>query len=101
MLDDKNSNVSVAHRNRYFGRNNNGRDHNNNLQYRSLGNFRSLSWSVSRNWSVARQLQEIGNKLSPPKTNDHVASNDLALSVYTMNSVLLFVMWALVASIPW
>ncbi|KAE9617435.1 hypothetical protein Lal_00034382 [Lupinus albus] len=100
MLDDKNSNVPVPHRNRSFGRNNTGRDHNNNHQSRSLGHLRSLSWSVSRNWSAARQLQAIGNNLSPPKTSDHVSSNGLALSVYTMNSVLLFVMWTLVASIP-
>ncbi|KAE9621062.1 hypothetical protein Lal_00019406 [Lupinus albus] len=102
MLDEKDSNASVSqHRNRSFGPSNTARDHHNcNHQHRSLGQFRSLSWSVSRNWSAARQLQAIGNNLSPPKANDLVASNGLALSVYTMNSVLLFVMWALVAAIP-
>ncbi|KAK7283563.1 hypothetical protein RIF29_13156 [Crotalaria pallida] len=106
MLDEKDSNASgstIPHRNRSFGRNNTSRDHHHNnhsLQQRSLRHFRSLSWSVSRNWSAARQLQAIGNNLSPPKANDLVASNGLALSVYTMNSVLLFVMWALVAAIP-
>ncbi|CAL0328588.1 unnamed protein product [Lupinus luteus] len=95
MLDEKDSNASVSHRNRSFGPNNTGRD-----QHRLLGQSRSLSWSVSRNWSAARQLQAIGYNLSPPKANDLVASNGLALSVYTMNSVLLFVMWALVAAIP-
>ncbi|KAL2334908.1 hypothetical protein Fmac_016121 [Flemingia macrophylla] len=101
MLDDKdsNSNGSIAHRNRSFGRNNNGstsRDHHHN----SLGHFRSLSWSVSRNWSAAKQLQAIGNNLSPPKANDLVATNGLALPIYTMSSILVFVMWALVAAIP-
>lgn len=100
MLDDKdsNSNGSIAHRNRSFGsRNNNAsRDHHHN----SLGHFRSLSWSVSRNWSAAKQLQAIGNNLSPPKANDLVATNGLALPIYTMSSILVFVMWALVAAIP-
>ncbi|CAJ1953133.1 unnamed protein product [Sphenostylis stenocarpa] len=104
MLDDKDSNSSgsIAHRNRSFGRNNNGsRDHNHsNNQHNSLGHFRSLSWSVSRNWSAARQLQAIGNNLSPPKANDLVVTNGLALPIYTMSCVLVFVMWALVAAIP-
>jgi len=104
MLDDKESNSSgsIAHRNRSFGRNNNGsRDHHHsNNQHNSFGHFRSLSWSVSRNWSAARQLQAIGNNLSPPKANDLVATNGLALPIYTMSSILVFVMWALVAAIP-
>lgn len=100
MLDDKDSNGSIAHRNRSFGRNNASRDHHHNHQHRSLGHFRSLSWSVSQNWSAARQLQAIGSNLVPPKASDVVVSNGLALSVYTMNLVLLFVMWALVAAIP-
>ncbi|CAI8604346.1 unnamed protein product [Vicia faba] len=108
MLDD-NKDSNVAQRNRSFGRNNGGRekDHshgnshgNNNYQHQSLGHFRSLSWSVSRTWSAARQLQAIGNNINPPKANDLIATNGLAMSVYVMNSVLLFVMWALVAAIP-
>lgn len=99
MLDDKDSNSStgssLAHRNRSFGRSRDTHHHQSHNNH-----FRSLSWSVSRNWSAARQLQAIGNNLSPPKTNDLVASYGLALPVYTMNAVLLFVMWALVAAIP-
>lgn len=114
LLDDgKDSNASIAHRNRSFGRSNGGRDKdqhqhgnshsshsNNTYQHRSLGQFRSLSWSVSRTWSAARQLQAIGNNINPPRANDLMATNGLAMSVYIMNSVLLFVMWALVAAIP-
>lgn len=98
MLDEKesNSNSSVSYRNRSFGRNNMHRDNNN----RSLSHFRSLSWSVSRNWSAARQLQTIGSNLSAPRNNEIIASNGLALAVFTMNYVLYFVMWALVAAIP-
>lgn len=110
MLDDKDSNASIAHRNRSFGRNNGNRDRdhhhhhsnhsNNSYQHRSLGHFRSLSWSVSRAWSAARQLQAIGNNVNPPRANDIVATSGLAMPVFIMNSILLFVMWALVAAIP-
>lgn len=102
MLDEKDagggssSSSAIAHRNRSFGRNNTSKDHH----HRSAGHFRSLSWSVSRAWSAARQLQAIGNNLAPPKNNEIAASGGLALAVFTMSSVLLFVMWALVAAIP-
>ncbi|KAK4354620.1 hypothetical protein RND71_026814 [Anisodus tanguticus] len=91
MLDEKESNTSFAHRNRSFGRN---KDQN------SLGQFRSLSWSVSRNWSAAKQLQAIGQNLNAPKSNEIIATNGLAVAVFTMSYVLYFVMWALVAAIP-
>lgn len=109
MLDEKESGATtIAHRNRSFGRSNNGgsstsRDnqhHHSNQQHRSLSHFRSLSWSVSRSWSAARQLQAIANNLVTPKANELVATNGLAAAVFTMNTLLLFVMWALVAAIP-
>ncbi|KAK6115663.1 hypothetical protein DH2020_007932 [Rehmannia glutinosa] len=92
MLDEKDSNTTPAHRNRSFGR--------NNAQPKSLGHFRSLSWSVSRSWSAARQLQAISNNLVAPRANEIISTNGLSLAVFTMNYVLLFVMWALVAAIP-
>ncbi|XP_073020085.1 protein BYPASS1-LIKE-like [Primulina eburnea] len=92
MLDEKESNTAIAHRNRSFGRNNVQRE-------RSSVHFRSLSWGVSRSWSAARQLQSISNNLVAPRAND-IASNGLNVAVFTMNYVLLFVMWALVAAIP-
>ncbi|KAJ4953300.1 hypothetical protein NE237_030132 [Protea cynaroides] len=95
ILDEKDSTSVLAHRNRSFGRNStSSKDH------RTIGHFRSLSWSVSRTWSAARQLQAIGNNLNPPRGNEIVTTGGLAVPVYTMNSVLLFVMWALVAAIP-
>ncbi|XAR62483.1 hypothetical protein NMG60_11017251 [Bertholletia excelsa] len=69
MLDEKDSNSAVAHRNRSFGR-------SNLLKDRNLSQFRSLSWSVSRSWSAARQLQAIGN-LAAPRTNEIMATMDL------------------------
>lgn len=94
MLDEKESNSAVAHRNRSFGRN------NNSQRERSLGHFRSLSWSVSRTWSAAKQLHAISSNLVPPRTNEIASTNGLNMVVFTMNYVLLFVMWALVAAIP-
>ncbi|KMT19538.1 hypothetical protein BVRB_1g011590 [Beta vulgaris subsp. vulgaris] len=95
MLDEKESNAALAHRNRSFGRNNgSGKDQKN------MGHFRSLSWSVSRAWSAARQLQAMGYNMSAPRANDVMATNGLAVAVYTMSCVLLLVMWALVAAIP-
>ncbi|ESQ27710.1 hypothetical protein EUTSA_v10018683mg [Eutrema salsugineum] len=96
MIDDKESSSSSVsqHRNRSFGRN---KDH---LSHRSIGHFRSLSWSVSRSWSASKQLQAIGNNLATPRASDVTATNGLVVPVYTMNSILLFVMWALVAAIP-
>lgn len=94
MLDEKQSNSTFAQRNRSFGRNNASREP------KTLGHFRSLSWSVSRSWSAAKQLQAIGNNLAPPRAAETAATNGLNLAVFTMNHVLLFAMWALVAAIP-
>lgn len=94
MLDEKDSNSNaLAHRNRSFAR-------NKDLQNSIGGYVRSLSWSVSRSWSAARQLQGIGNNLATPRGSDVMATNGLALTVYKMTSILLFVMWVLVAAIP-
>ncbi|KAL2489346.1 hypothetical protein Fot_42638 [Forsythia ovata] len=94
MLDEKESNTALAHRNRSFGRNNVQRDR------KSFGHFRSLSWSVSRSWSAAKQLQALGNNMVAPRPNEVIATNGLNVAVFTMSYVLLFVMWALVAAIP-
>ncbi|CAN8312505.1 unnamed protein product [Cochlearia groenlandica] len=99
MLDEKDpsssysSGTSLSHRNRSFGR-------VKENHHRTIGHFRSLSWSVSRSWSASKQLQALGSNLAAPKPNDVVSSNGLAVPVYTMTSVLLFVMWVLVAAIP-
>lgn len=96
MLDEKDASTALlAQRNRSFSHSSNaGRDN------RSVGHSRSLSWSVSRSWSAARQLQAISNNLVPPRNNEIAATNGLAVPIFTMSSVLLFVMWALVAAIP-
>lgn len=95
MLDEKESNAALAHRNRSFGRNN-----GSSKDQKNLGHFRSLSWSVSRAWSASKQLQTMAYNLSAPKANDVMATNGLAVAVYTMSCVITLVMWALVAAIP-
>ncbi|KAL3845416.1 hypothetical protein ACJIZ3_002819 [Penstemon smallii] len=92
MLDEKDS--TLAQRNRSFGRN------NAQKEQKSFAHFRSLSWSVSRTWSASKQLQAISSNLVAPKANEISSTNGLNVAVYTMNYVLLFVMWALVAAIP-
>ncbi|XP_031249599.1 uncharacterized protein LOC116107476 [Pistacia vera] len=61
------------------------------------GQLRSLSWSVSRNWSAARQIHALTTNLVAPRGGE---SSSLASTVYVMSTVMLFVMWAIVAAIP-
>ncbi|KAK9757383.1 hypothetical protein RND81_01G158800 [Saponaria officinalis] len=99
MLDEKESNSCLNHRNRSFGRNH-GSGSGSSKDLKNLGHLRSLSWSVSRSWSASRQLQAMWNNLSTPKATEVMATNGVAVAVYTMSSLLLLVMWALVAAIP-
>ncbi|KAA8522448.1 hypothetical protein F0562_013191 [Nyssa sinensis] len=59
--------------------------------------FRSLSSSVAKSWSAARQIQAMSSNLVAPRGGE---ATGLALPVYIMSTVLVFVMWALVAAIP-
>lgn len=97
MLDEKESGSScssiLAQRNRSFGV--------KDIHHRpSSSHFRSLSWSVSRTWSAVKQLQAINNNLNAPRGNEISATNGLAVPIFTVNNVLLFAMWTLVAAIP-
>ncbi|KAM0008998.1 hypothetical protein Hdeb2414_s0002g00056561 [Helianthus debilis subsp. tardiflorus] len=96
MLDEKESSTNLGHRNRSFGR----YQKDSHSQKHNLKHFRSLSWSVSRSWSASKQLQAIGSNIVVPKGSEIIATNGLAVAVYTMSCVFLFVMWALVAAIP-
>lgn len=101
MLDERDSSGSVfSHRNRSFGRHNTKKDTHHQPHQQSSGHSRSLSWSVSNSWSAAKQLQSIASNLVPPRGNEIVATNGLAVTVFTMSFVLMFVLWALVAAIP-
>ncbi|KAL2511905.1 Protein of unknown function (DUF793) [Abeliophyllum distichum] len=93
MLDEKDTGGVFSNRNRSFGRHK-GKGH------RSSGHSRSLSWSVSHSWSASKQLQSIANNLALPRGNELAATNGLAMLVYTMSFVLMFILWVLVAVIP-
>ncbi|KAF5444125.1 hypothetical protein F2P56_036627 [Juglans regia] len=98
MLDEKGSGSTFSYRNRSFGRHNTSKDHHRRRS--SGGHSRSLSWSVSRSWSASKQLQSIANNLIPPRGIEIAATSGLAVPVFTMSSVLMFVLWVLVAAIP-
>ncbi|KAL3499301.1 hypothetical protein ACH5RR_038394 [Cinchona calisaya] len=68
-----------------------------NNKDRTAGTFRSLSWSVAKSWSSAKQIQAMSSNLVAPRGGE---ANGLALPVYIMSTVLVFVMWSLVAAIP-
>ncbi|XP_055816207.1 protein ROH1-like [Solanum dulcamara] len=96
MLEEKETGTVLSQRNRSFGRHNKNKDH----QRRPSGHSRSLSWSVSQSWSASKQLQSIASHLVAPRGHDIAATNGIANLVFTMNSVLLFVLWVLVAAVP-
>ncbi|MQL96724.1 hypothetical protein Taro_029399 [Colocasia esculenta] len=58
---------------------------------------RCLTLDVSRNWSGAKQMQSMWTSLSPPRGADATA---LAMALYTMIAVIVFVMWTLVVAFP-
>ncbi|PIN08542.1 hypothetical protein CDL12_18880 [Handroanthus impetiginosus] len=64
---------------------------------RAAGNFRSFSWSMAKSWSAAKQIQVMSANLVAPRGAE---STGLASPIYVMNTIIVFVMWALVAAIP-
>lgn len=102
-FDDKESNNSNNHgksaeRTWSFGRRGGGGAASGaNNKDRTAGTFRSLSWSVAKSWSAAKQIQAMSSNLVAPRGGE---ANGLALPVYIMSTVLVFVMWSLVAAIP-
>lgn len=103
LLDEKERSSSIfSSRNRSFGnQGGSGKDaSNNNRRQSSSGHSRSLSWSVSHSWSAAKQLQSIASSLVPPRPNEVAATHGLAVAVYATSSILMFVLWTLVAAIP-
>ena len=64
---------------------------------------RALSFSVSsKNWSTGRHVHAMAAHLAPPPQAAAApgAGGGLGLALYTMSSVLVFAMWALVAAVP-
>ncbi|CDP12069.1 unnamed protein product [Coffea canephora] len=103
-FDDKESNNSSSHkateRAWSFGRRGGGgaaANYGHNPKDKPAGTFRSLSWSVAKSWSSAKQIQAMSSNLVPPRGAEAAG---LALPVYIMSAVLVFVMWSLVAAVP-
>jgi Protein BYPASS1-related len=62
---------------------------------------KSLSFSVSKNWSSRQQVQAMTAHLVAPRQGSVTdATTGLATAVYTMTSLLVFVMWVLVSAVP-
>ncbi|CAA0831053.1 Protein of unknown function (DUF793 [Striga hermonthica] len=100
MLDDKDGGPVFSSRNRSFGRKGKETQQQHQHQRGPSGHARSLSWSVSHNWSASKQLQSIAYNLLPPRANDVSATNGLAVLIFSMSFVLMFVLWVLVAAVP-
>lgn len=99
MLDNKEIGAMSSYRNRSFGRVGKNKDHHN-PQSGTSGHSRSLSWSLPESWSATKQIQSIANNLVPPRGNEIVASNGLAVTFYTMSFLLMFVLWTIVIALP-
>ncbi|KAI3501342.1 hypothetical protein L1887_29208 [Cichorium endivia] len=63
----------------------------------TIGNLRSLSYSFAKSWSASKQIQAMSSNLAAPRGGEPTG---LVVPVYLMSSVLVFVMWAMVAAIP-
>ncbi|KAK1436264.1 hypothetical protein QVD17_02043 [Tagetes erecta] len=58
---------------------------------------RSLSSNFMRSWSASKQILAMTTNLAAPRGGD---STGLGLPVYLMSSILVLVMWTLVAAVP-
>ncbi|XP_009773150.1 protein ROH1A [Nicotiana sylvestris] len=101
MLDDKENNyhAKAAERTWSFGRRSGGGGGGagNNNKDRTNGTFRSMSWSVAKSWSASKQIQAMASNLVAPRGGEPTG---LAVPIYAMGTIFVFVMWALVAAIP-
>ncbi|KDP23432.1 hypothetical protein JCGZ_23265 [Jatropha curcas] len=74
-----------------------GKRGNTNTKERTRGNYRSLSIVIAKNWSASKQIQAMSSNLVPPRGAEPTG---LASTIYVMSSIMVFVMWALVAAVP-
>ncbi|OVA13949.1 Protein BYPASS-related [Macleaya cordata] len=94
MIEDKDGSTNkTTERTWSFGR----RGAANAIKDQNSANLRSFSWGVSKNWSASKQIQAMSANLVVPRGGE---STGLALPVYIMSTVLVFVMWVLVTAIP-
>ncbi|XP_057521565.1 protein ROH1 [Amaranthus tricolor] len=93
VVDEKENNGKSTERSWSFGRRTGGAG----ASVKERHHAPNFSWSVAKHWSAAKQIQSISSNLYPPRGGE---STGLALTVYIMSVVLVFVMWTLVAAIP-
>ncbi|XP_040990329.1 protein ROH1-like [Juglans microcarpa x Juglans regia] len=92
LEEQEGSNLKSAERTWSFGR------RGATIKDRALpGQIQSLSWNMAIGWSAAKQIQAMSANLVMPRGAE---SSGLASPVYIMSTVMVFVMWALVAAIP-
>ncbi|KAJ7944961.1 Protein BYPASS-related [Quillaja saponaria] len=94
MTLEDGSNTKSTERTWSFGRRGSGAVANKD---RAAAQFRSLSSTMAKNWSASKQIHAMSSNLVAPRGNE---SSGLALPVYIMSNIMVFVMWALVAAIP-
>jgi hypothetical protein len=76
-------------------------DDPNKVASSSSRTMRSLSFSVSKNWSAGRHMNAMAAHLAPPPPQAAAGAGcGLGLALYTMSSLLVFAMWALVGAVP-
>ncbi|KAL4374532.1 hypothetical protein AHAS_Ahas05G0191200 [Arachis hypogaea] len=93
LHEDKDGGITKGtERSRSFGRRG-----NKDKDRSAAAPFRSLSWTMPKNWSAAKQIHAMSSNLAAPRGNE---SSGLALPVFIMNTVLVFVLWTLVAALP-
>ncbi|KAL4570746.1 hypothetical protein LXL04_026407 [Taraxacum kok-saghyz] len=63
----------------------------------TIGNLKSLSYPFAKSWSASKQIQAMSSNLAAPRGGEPTG---LVVPVYLMSSVLVFVMWVMVAAIP-
>ncbi|KAK4795944.1 hypothetical protein SAY86_028270 [Trapa natans] len=96
-IDETSGGHKSAERSWSFGRRGGGGGGVSVTKDRGSGQSRASTWGVPKNWSAAKQIQVMSANLVAPRGAE---ASGLAMPVYIMSIVTVFVMWALVAAIP-
>lgn len=95
--------ASMAYDDKENNNNHHGKSTDRNWSFGRRGNGGAVvktggaKWSVAKSWSAAKQIQAMMANLVAPRGGEPTG---LALPVYIMSIVLVFVTWALVAGVP-
>ena len=64
---------------------------------RAGAHLRAQCWTMAKGWSAAKQIHSMSSNLGAPRGPE---ASGLAMPVYIMSTVFVFVMWTLVAALP-